>query len=261
MVSHAAAATANTQTHACMQTCICTNVGQDAAARDGGVGEQLVELLVVADGELQVARDDADLLRSFGVCVCVVCVGRWWWSAPWAAAGGGSRDRQTQDTTDTTDTCLLAYLVVARGVAGQLEDLGRQVLEHGGEVDGRARGHAGGVAACGVWVGCGVVWRCVCVSESGRAGGGRQHRQHRQHRHAYMHTQATDEAHACMHTRTLLEVAGDARDGEGDPGLGALALALALAAGAAPACCRVGVGVGVDGCVGSAGVCGVGVCA
>ena len=29
-------------------------------------------------------------------------------------------------------------LVVAGGVAGELEDLGREVLEDGGEVDGRA---------------------------------------------------------------------------------------------------------------------------
>jgi hypothetical protein len=50
-----------------------THVGEDAAARDGGLGEELVELLVVADGELQVARDDADLL--------LVCVGMgvWYW--------------------------------------------------------------------------------------------------------------------------------------------------------------------------------------
>ncbi|OBS57544.1 hypothetical protein A6R68_11328 [Neotoma lepida] len=59
------------------------DVGQDAALRDGDAAQQLVELLVVADGQLQVARDDARLL------------------------------------------------VVAGRVASQLQDLGRQVLQHG----------------------------------------------------------------------------------------------------------------------------------
>ncbi|KAK1328812.1 hypothetical protein QTO34_010981 [Cnephaeus nilssonii] len=38
------------------------DVGQHAALRDGHLAQQLVELLVVADGQLQVARDDARLL-------------------------------------------------------------------------------------------------------------------------------------------------------------------------------------------------------
>ncbi len=38
-------------------------------------------------------------------------------------------------------------LVVTRGVAGKLEDLGGEVLEDGGEVDGRARADALGVVA------------------------------------------------------------------------------------------------------------------
>ena len=38
-------------------------------------------------------------------------------------------------------------LVVAGGVAGELEDLGAEVLEDGGEVDGGAGAHAGGVLA------------------------------------------------------------------------------------------------------------------
>nr|XP_028576880.1 uncharacterized protein LOC114592772 [Podarcis muralis] len=75
------------------------DVGQDAALGDGDFAEQLVELLVVADGQLQVAGDDAGLL------------------------------------------------VVASGVTGQLEDLGRQVLEHGRQVDGRAGAHPLGVVA------------------------------------------------------------------------------------------------------------------
>ena len=75
------------------------DVGEDAAGRDGDASEELVELLVVAHGELHVTRDDARLL------------------------------------------------VVARGVASELEDLGGEVLEHGGEVDGRARTDARGVLA------------------------------------------------------------------------------------------------------------------
>lgn len=42
------------------------DVGQDAALRDGDAAQQLVELLVVADGQLQVARDDARLLVVAG---------------------------------------------------------------------------------------------------------------------------------------------------------------------------------------------------
>ena len=66
------------------------DVGQDTALGDGDVAEELVQLLVVADGELEMARDDAGLL------------------------------------------------VVAGGVAGQFEDFGSQVFEHGCEVDGSA---------------------------------------------------------------------------------------------------------------------------
>ena len=63
------------------------DVGEDTALGDGDVAEELVQLLVVPDGELEVAGDDTGLL------------------------------------------------VVARGVAGQLEDLSSQVLEDSGEVD------------------------------------------------------------------------------------------------------------------------------
>ena len=75
------------------------DVGEDTAGSDGHATEQLVELLVVADGQLDVAGDDAGLL------------------------------------------------VVTGGVTGQLEDLGRQVLEYGGQVHGGTGPHAGGVAA------------------------------------------------------------------------------------------------------------------
>nr|XP_031362503.1 uncharacterized protein LOC110483068 [Lonchura striata domestica] len=70
------------------------DVGQHATLRDRHLAQQLVEFLVVADGELQVAGDDARLL------------------------------------------------VVAGRVARQLQDLGRQVLQHGRQVHGRAGAHA-----------------------------------------------------------------------------------------------------------------------
>ena len=64
------------------------NVGEDTTLGDGDVPKKLVQLLIVADGELQVAGDDTRLL------------------------------------------------VVAGGVASQLEDFGSEVLENGGQVDG-----------------------------------------------------------------------------------------------------------------------------
>lgn len=42
------------------------NVGQNTALGDGDVTEQLVQLLIVADGELKVARNDAGLLVVTG---------------------------------------------------------------------------------------------------------------------------------------------------------------------------------------------------
>ena len=38
------------------------DVREDAALRDGDAAKELVQLLIVADGELDVARDDAGLL-------------------------------------------------------------------------------------------------------------------------------------------------------------------------------------------------------
>ena len=67
------------------------DVGEDASLRDGDSAEELVQLLIVADGELDV---------------------------PWDYA---------------------RPLVVLGGVAGELEQLGGQVLEDGGEVDRRSR--------------------------------------------------------------------------------------------------------------------------
>lgn len=42
------------------------DVGQDTALGDGDVAEQLVQLLVVADGKLEMARDDTGLLVVTG---------------------------------------------------------------------------------------------------------------------------------------------------------------------------------------------------
>ena len=75
------------------------DVGDDTTLRDGHAAEELVELLVVAHGELHVAGHDAGLL------------------------------------------------VVLGGVASELEDLGAQVLKHGGEVHGGTGADAGGVLA------------------------------------------------------------------------------------------------------------------
>lgn len=75
------------------------NVGEDTTLGDGDVAKKLVQLLIVADGELKVTRDDTGLL------------------------------------------------VVASGVASQLEDLSSQVLEDGSEVDGSAGTDTLGVVA------------------------------------------------------------------------------------------------------------------
>ena len=75
------------------------DVGEHAAGGDGHRAQELVELLVVADGQLDVAGDDA------------------------------------------------ALLVVAGGVASELEDLSAEVLEDGSEVHRGASADAGGVLA------------------------------------------------------------------------------------------------------------------
>lgn len=75
------------------------DVGKHTTLGDSDVTKQLVQLLVVADGELQVAGDDTGLL------------------------------------------------VVAGGVASQLEDLSSEVLEDGSEVDGGSSTDTLGVVA------------------------------------------------------------------------------------------------------------------
>ena len=74
------------------------DVGKHATGSDGDATQQLAELLVVSDGQLNVAGHHAGLL------------------------------------------------VVTGGIAGQLQHLGGQVLEHGSQVDGGAGAHALGIA-------------------------------------------------------------------------------------------------------------------
>ena len=75
------------------------DVGEHSTLRDGDTAQELVEFLVVPDGELDVARYDA------------------------------------------------GALVVLGGVSGELEKFGGEVLEDGGEVDGRPRADAPGEAS------------------------------------------------------------------------------------------------------------------
>lgn len=75
------------------------NVGQNTTLGDGDVSEKLVQLLIVADSELEMTGNDTGLL------------------------------------------------VVAGGVASQLEDLSGEVLEDGSEVDGSTGTDTLGVVA------------------------------------------------------------------------------------------------------------------
>ncbi len=75
------------------------DVREDTTLGNGDVAQELVQLLIVPNGELQVTRDDAGLL------------------------------------------------VITSGVAGQLENLSGEVLEHGSEVDGSASADTLGVVA------------------------------------------------------------------------------------------------------------------
>jgi hypothetical protein len=75
------------------------NVGENTTLGDSDVSKKLVQLLVVADGELEMAGDDT------------------------------------------------GFLVVAGSVTGQLEDLSREVLKDGGEVDGSTGTDTLGVVA------------------------------------------------------------------------------------------------------------------
>jgi len=75
------------------------DVRENTTLGNGDVPEELIQLLVIADGELEMTRDDTRLL------------------------------------------------VVAGGIAGQLEDLGSEVLENSSEVDGSTSTNTLGVVA------------------------------------------------------------------------------------------------------------------
>ena len=74
------------------------DVREHTARSDGDLAQELVQLLVVSDGELNVSRDDSLLLALLG------------------------------------------------GVSGELEDLGNEVLEDGGQVDRGTRADLAGIA-------------------------------------------------------------------------------------------------------------------
>ena len=82
--------------------------GKDTTLADGHAAKQLVELFIVANGELQVPRDAAEVAKRV------------------SGVGRGSRTRYAHS----------ALLVVAGGVTSKLENLGCQVFEHRSEVDG-----------------------------------------------------------------------------------------------------------------------------
>ena len=96
---------------------------QDTTEGDGGA-DQGVELLVTADGELQVAgRDTLDLEVLGGVLGDRVSIGSW--------AG------ESQAATEQTLWCnRAAWGDKGMTHACELEDLGGQVLENSGNVDG-----------------------------------------------------------------------------------------------------------------------------
>lgn len=92
---------------------LCVDQREDTTLRDDNVAEELVELFIVADRELEVTGHDTRLFAAGS-------------SANTRAIGG-------------------IYVLVARSVTGQLEDLGSEVLEDGGEVDGRTGTDTGSV--------------------------------------------------------------------------------------------------------------------
>ncbi len=88
--------------------------------RNDDITKELVQLLIVSDRELQMARDYTGSKRI-------------------------SLHIHAQGQNDESDTPLL--LVVTGSVASELEDLGGEVFEHCGEVDGRTRTDTLGVVA------------------------------------------------------------------------------------------------------------------
>ena len=79
------------------------DVGENPALGDGDAGQQLVELLVIADGELNI--DNKYGKKALNI--------------PYLKVAGDDP----------------GLLVVPGGVAGELEDLGGEILHDGGQVD------------------------------------------------------------------------------------------------------------------------------
>jgi hypothetical protein len=125
---------------------------------DGHGAQQLAQLLVVAHGELDVAGDDPEqAVRGCRVSRCGRA-GRVQARAGWVLRARGCF------AGECVDVCFVllqspapVLLVVARGVAGELQQLSSEVLQHGGEVHGRARADALGIPIC------------VCVCGGGKA--------------------------------------------------------------------------------------------
>ena len=86
------------------------DVGQDAALGDGDAGQQLVQLLVVADGELDVARDDALLLVVRG---------------PRRRGARGERDQADVDEFSLSNSRTGTRLVLAARRTDSFDDLRR----------------------------------------------------------------------------------------------------------------------------------------
>ena len=67
---------------------------------------------------------------------------------------GAARERALWASQRRSEVYAPRLLVVARGVPRQLQHLGGEVLQHGRQVDGRARAHARGVLASLQEAGC-----------------------------------------------------------------------------------------------------------
>lgn len=107
------------------------NVRDDTARRDRHAAEQLVQLFVVADCVSHETRSE----RTKSI-----------------SRNQTAFEFRSSDVVVVTSQLNVArhdavLLVVARRVAGQLEDLGGEVLEHGGHVDRRAGANASRIAA------------------------------------------------------------------------------------------------------------------
>ena len=143
------------------------DAGDDTTAGNGNVLEKLVELLVVADGELDVAGDDTDtLVVTRGVSGKLKDLSSEVLEDGSEVDGGSGSDTGgvaslTKLTVDTTDGKLESGAVGAGlGLSGLL----------GGRGGGRGGGLLGGHCVCVVlvlwcWVGLGWVGLVCCVCD------------------------------------------------------------------------------------------------